>query len=36
MMGMPQNDRTDVFWQSDLDESANELVKIILEIKPRY
>ena len=35
MMGMPQNDRTDVFWQSDLDESANELVKIILEIKPQ-
>ena len=35
MMGMPQNDRTDVFWQSDLDESANELVKVILEIKPQ-
>ena len=35
MMGMPQNDRSDVFWQSDLDESANELVKIILEIKPQ-
>ena len=35
MMGTPQNDRTDVFWQSDLDESANELVKIILEIKPQ-
>jgi N-acetyl-1-D-myo-inositol-2-amino-2-deoxy-alpha-D-glucopyranoside deacetylase len=35
MMGMPQNDRADVFWQSDLEESANELVKIILEIKPQ-
>ena len=35
MMGTPQNDRTDVFWQSDLEESANELVKIILEIKPQ-
>jgi N-acetyl-1-D-myo-inositol-2-amino-2-deoxy-alpha-D-glucopyranoside deacetylase len=35
MMGMPQNDRKDVFWQSDLEEAANELVKIILEIKPQ-
>ena len=35
MMGMPQNDRTDVFWQSDLEESANELVRIILETKPQ-
>jgi len=35
MMGMPQNDRKDVFWQADLDEAANELVKIILEIKPQ-
>ncbi len=35
MMGTPQNDRRDVFWQSDLEESANELVKIILEIKPQ-
>ncbi len=35
MMGTPQNDRSDVFWQSDLEESANELVKIILEIKPQ-
>ena len=35
MMGAPQNDRDDVFWQSDLDEAANELVKIILEIKPQ-
>ena len=35
MMGTPQNDRKDVFWQSDLDEAANELVKIILEIKPQ-
>ena len=32
MMGMPQNDRKDVFWQADLDDAANELVKIILEI----
>ena len=35
MMGMPQNDRKDVFWQADLDDAANELVKIILEIKPQ-
>jgi N-acetyl-1-D-myo-inositol-2-amino-2-deoxy-alpha-D-glucopyranoside deacetylase len=35
MMGTPHNDRSDVFWQSDLDESANELVKVMLEIKPQ-
>ena len=35
MMGTPQNDRKEVFWQSDLEEAANELVKIILEIKPQ-
>lgn len=35
MIGAPQNERYDVFWQSDLDEAANELVKVILEIKPQ-
>ena len=35
MIGAPQNERKDVFWQSDLDEAANELVKVILEIKPQ-
>ena len=35
MIGAPQNERSDVFWQSDLDEAANELVKVILEIKPQ-
>jgi len=35
MMGTPANDRGDVFWQADLDEASNELVKIILEIKPQ-
>lgn len=35
MMGTPQNYRKDVFWQADLDEVANELVKIILETKPQ-
>jgi N-acetyl-1-D-myo-inositol-2-amino-2-deoxy-alpha-D-glucopyranoside deacetylase len=35
MMGTPANDRDDVFWQADLDEASDELVKIILEIKPQ-
>ena len=35
MMGTPQNERGDVFWQADLDEASNELVTIILEIKPQ-
>ena len=35
MMGTPPNERTDVFWQADLDEAANYLVKIVLEIKPQ-
>lgn len=35
MMGTPQNERPDVFWKADLDEAANELVKVILEIKPQ-
>jgi len=35
MMGTPQNARPDVFWKADLDEAANELVKVILEIKPQ-
>lgn len=35
MMGTPPNERGDVFWQANLDEAANELVKIILEIKPQ-
>lgn len=34
MMGTPTNDRPDVFWQSDLNEAALLLVKIIDEIKP--
>ena len=35
MMGTPQNERGDVFWQADLDEASHELVKIILEIQPQ-
>lgn len=34
MNGTPQNERPDVFWNSDLDEAARHLEKIILEIKP--
>ena len=34
MIGTPQNERPDVFWNSDLDEAARHLEKIILEIKP--
>lgn len=35
MMGTPPNERSDVFWQANLDEAANYLVKIILETKPQ-
>ena len=35
MMGTPPNDRPDVFWQANLDSAAEELVKIILEVKPQ-
>ena len=35
MIGTAQNERKDVFWQADLTEAAQELVKIILEIKPQ-
>lgn len=34
MMGTESNNRPDVFWQADLEESADLLVKIIDEIKP--
>lgn len=35
MMGTEQNDGAQVFWQADLNDAANELVKVILEIKPQ-
>lgn len=35
MIGTSQNERKDVFWQADLTEAAQELVNIILEIKPQ-
>lgn len=35
MMGTPQNENANTFWQADLDEAARELVKVILEVKPQ-
>lgn len=35
MMGTEPNNRSDVFWQADLDEAASFLVKIIREVKPQ-
>ncbi|MSO28261.1 MAG: N-acetyl-1-D-myo-inositol-2-amino-2-deoxy-alpha-D-glucopyranoside deacetylase [Candidatus Planktophila sp.] len=34
MMGTDPNDRPDVFWQADLEEAADYLVKVIEEVKP--
>ena len=34
MMGTEVNNRSDVFWQADLEEAADHLVKVIEEIKP--
>ena len=34
MMGAPQNERPDVFWQVDVDVAAALLVKVIEEVKP--
>ncbi|CAB4678604.1 unannotated protein [freshwater metagenome] len=34
MMGTPHNDRSDVFWQVDIDVAADQLVQIIEEVKP--
>ncbi|ARF57245.1 N-acetyl-1-D-myo-inositol-2-amino-2-deoxy-alpha-D-glucopyranoside deacetylase [Streptomyces gilvosporeus] len=35
MMGAPQNDRPQAFWQADLDEAAAHLVAVIREIRPQ-
>ena len=35
MMGTEPNNRTDCFWQADLDEAAAKLVEIIREVKPQ-
>lgn len=34
MMGSEPNNRTDNFWKADIDEAAESLVTVILEIKP--
>jgi len=34
MMGTEPNNRSDVFWNADLDEAAAQLVSVILETKP--
>ena len=34
MMGSEPNNRTDNFWNADIDEAAESLVTVILEIKP--
>ncbi|MDX3238291.1 N-acetyl-1-D-myo-inositol-2-amino-2-deoxy-alpha-D-glucopyranoside deacetylase [Streptomyces sp. ME03-5709C] len=35
MMGAPQNDRPDCFWQADLDLAAAYLVEVIREVRPQ-
>ena len=35
MMGTPQNDRPDCFWQADLDEAVAELVRVVREVRPQ-
>ncbi|TJZ45282.1 N-acetyl-1-D-myo-inositol-2-amino-2-deoxy-alpha-D-glucopyranoside deacetylase [Streptomyces piniterrae] len=35
MMGAPQNDRPNAFWQADLDEAAAHLVAVIREVRPQ-
>ncbi|MFJ8109728.1 N-acetyl-1-D-myo-inositol-2-amino-2-deoxy-alpha-D-glucopyranoside deacetylase [Streptomyces sp. NPDC096132] len=34
MMGIPDNDDPDCFWQADLDEAAAPLAEVILEVRP--
>ena len=35
MMGTPQNDRPDCFWQADLDEATRALVAVVRETRPQ-
>jgi N-acetyl-1-D-myo-inositol-2-amino-2-deoxy-alpha-D-glucopyranoside deacetylase len=35
MMGVPENDRPDCFWQADVDEAAGHLVRVIREVRPQ-
>ncbi|WP_405869573.1 N-acetyl-1-D-myo-inositol-2-amino-2-deoxy-alpha-D-glucopyranoside deacetylase [Streptomyces sp. NBC_00005] len=35
MMGLPDNDDPDCFWQADVDEAARHLLEVILEVRPQ-
>ncbi|MEV5955503.1 N-acetyl-1-D-myo-inositol-2-amino-2-deoxy-alpha-D-glucopyranoside deacetylase [Streptomyces sp. NPDC051987] len=35
MMGLPDNDAPDCFWQADVDEAAGHLAEVIVEIRPQ-
>jgi LmbE family N-acetylglucosaminyl deacetylase len=35
MMGVPDNDRPDCFWQADVDEAAGHLVEVVREVRPQ-
>ncbi|MFE0463793.1 N-acetyl-1-D-myo-inositol-2-amino-2-deoxy-alpha-D-glucopyranoside deacetylase [Kitasatospora sp. NPDC058965] len=35
MMGLPENDRPDCFWQADPDEAAGHLVAVVREVRPQ-
>ncbi len=35
MMGTPQNDRPDCFWQAEVSEAVRELVTIVREVRPQ-
>jgi N-acetyl-1-D-myo-inositol-2-amino-2-deoxy-alpha-D-glucopyranoside deacetylase len=35
MMGASHNEKSSTFWQANLDEAAQELVKVILEVRPQ-
>ncbi|MDP9181533.1 MAG: N-acetyl-1-D-myo-inositol-2-amino-2-deoxy-alpha-D-glucopyranoside deacetylase [Actinomycetota bacterium] len=35
MMGTPQNDRPDTFWQASFDEAVADLVQVVREVRPQ-
>ncbi|GAB2704326.1 N-acetyl-1-D-myo-inositol-2-amino-2-deoxy-alpha-D-glucopyranoside deacetylase [Kitasatospora kifunensis] len=35
MLGVPENDRPDCFWQADLDQAAGHLVTVVREVRPQ-
>ncbi|MCX4746953.1 N-acetyl-1-D-myo-inositol-2-amino-2-deoxy-alpha-D-glucopyranoside deacetylase [Kitasatospora sp. NBC_01287] len=35
MMGLPENERPDCFWQADVDEAAGHLVAVVREVRPQ-